>query len=183
MRPPPNPRFMNTSQPLAPNATSGRDAPTARPHRKTLPHAHPYFEESPFFITIHAEARKRNVLALPGLAPLLWEEWLAYARLGRCHPALFLVMPDHIHGMFVFPRAEVMQNVVAAWKRITARRHGVRWQRDFFDHRIRNAAEYDEKCGYIRLNPVRKSLVETPESWPYVWHLPPLTNAPPSPLW
>ncbi len=159
---------------------TGRDAPTARPHdgrfmetslpnRKTLPHARPYYADAPFFVTIHAEARERNVLALPELAPRLWEEWLGYARIGRCFPKLFLVMPDHVHGMFTFPVSEVMQNVVAAWKRITARRHGVRWQRDFFDHRIRNDDEYVEKSFYIRMNPVRKGLVETPEEWPYVW--------------
>ncbi len=164
-------RFVETSLPDNERNPTGRDAPTARPlpQRKTLPHGRPYFAESPFFITIHAEARDRNVLALPDLAPRLWEEWLGYARIGRCHPSLFLVMPDHVHGLFFFPVSEVMQKVVSAWKRITARRYGVQWQRDFFDHRIRNDEERMEKADYILMNPVRKGLVETPDTWPYVW--------------
>ena len=175
-------RFVETSLPDSDDA-SGRDAPTARPRgrfvetslpeRKTLPHGRPFFPESPFFITIHAAARNRNVLALPELAPRLWEEWLAYANLGRCFPALFLVMPDHVHGFFTFPQSEVMQNVVSAWKRITARRYGVNWQRDFFDHRIRNDEERQKKADYILTNPVRKGLVAIPESWPYVWRAEP----------
>ncbi len=109
------------------------------------------------------------MLALPGVAPHLWEEWLGYARLGRCHPALFVVMHDHVHGLFFFPPAETMQNVVSAWKRLTARRYGIRWQRDFFDHRIRNEAEYTEKSSCIRMNPVRKGFAGTPGAWPYAW--------------
>ncbi len=78
-------------------------------------------------------------------------------------------MPDHIHGLFTFPQSEIMQNVISAWKRLTALRYGVSWQRDFFDHRIRNDEERLKKADYILTNPVRKGLVETPEAWPYVW--------------
>ena len=125
----------------------GRDAPTARPLlpvRKTLPHGRPFLADSLYFITIHAKARNLNVLALSDVAPRLWEEWSAYESIGRCHPVLFLVMPDHVHGLFRFPIDENMQTVVSAWKRMTSRRYGVRWQRDFFDHRIRNEEEHME---------------------------------------
>ena len=139
------------------------------PMRKILPHGRPFMPEAPFFITICAEVRECNVLALPDVAPRLWAEWLAYARIGRCRPMLFLVMPDHVHGLITFPVHEIMKNVVAAWKRITARRYGIHWQRDFFDHRIRDDNEFTEKSFYIRMNPVRKGLVQTPEAWSYVW--------------
>ena len=163
---------------------NGRDAPTARPqdgggrfvetslpNRKRLPHGRPILPESLYFLTIHAEARELNVLAVPEIAPRLWEEWEAYHRIGRCFPVLFLVMPDHVHGLFNFPVRESMQRVVSAWKRITARRYGSRWQRDFFDHRIRNDAERVEKDNYIVKNPVRKDLVAEPNEWPYVWRI------------
>ena len=78
-------------------------------------------------------------------------------------------MPDHVHGLFRFPIDENMQTVVSAWKRMTSRRYGVRWQRDFFDHRIRNEEEHMEKEDYISMNPVRKGLVEEPLQWPYAW--------------
>jgi putative transposase len=50
-----------------------------------------------------------------------------------------------------------------------ARLHDVSWQRDFFDHRLRDHHEETEKISYIRLNPVRKGLCERPEDWPWIY--------------
>lgn len=41
------------------------------------------------------------------------------------------------------------------------------WQRGFSDHRIRNAADYDEHVTYIHMNPVRKGYCRRPEEYPY----------------
>lgn len=41
------------------------------------------------------------------------------------------------------------------------------WQRVFSDHRIRNAADYDEHVTYIHMNPVRKRYCAKPEEYPY----------------
>lgn len=62
-----------------------------------------------------------------------------------------------------------METVIRAWKHYLAKRHRIRWQRDFFDHRIRQHESHEEKAAYIRNNPVRAGLVEKPEDWPYVW--------------
>ena len=62
-----------------------------------------------------------------------------------------------------------MKKVIGNWKEITAKRTGVIWQRDFFDHRLRAEENYEEKAHYIRMNPVRKSLVATPSAWKYVY--------------
>jgi hypothetical protein len=48
-------------------------------------------------------------------------------------------------------------------------RMGVRWQRDFFDHRLRNHRELDEKTCYVLQNPVRKNLAARVEDWPWVY--------------
>ena len=68
-----------------------------------------------------------------------------------------------------------MRGLIASWKRYIARAAGVRWQDDFFDHRIRDAASLTEKWEYIRNNPVRKNMVRSPDDWPYQWQsdLPP----------
>jgi len=58
---------------------------------------------------------------------------------------------------------------VAAWKRLTARRYSVVWQRDFFDHRLRSDESFEQKVAYIRDNPVRKALVKDASAWPYAW--------------
>lgn len=51
-----------------------------------------------------------------------------------------------------------MSNVIGDWKRYQNTSLGVVWQDNFFDHRIRNDAEYFEKAEYIRRNPVAKGL-------------------------
>ena len=56
-----------------------------------------------------------------------------------------------------------------AWRHYLAKEQGIRWQRDFFDHRIRRDESHEEKAAYIRNNPVRGGLVKAPEDWPYVW--------------
>jgi hypothetical protein len=45
----------------------------------------------------------------------------------------------------------------------------VDWQRDFFDHRLRDHHEADEKTNYILMNPVRKGLCERAEDWVWVY--------------
>ncbi len=78
-------------------------------------------------------------------------------------------MPDHLHGLIAFSEDQSMQRIVSDWKRYTARKYNVSWQRDFFDHRIRNEESLAEKWKYIVQNPVRASLVTSAEKWPYVW--------------
>ncbi len=62
-----------------------------------------------------------------------------------------------------------MRDSIASWKRYIATKLGIDWQRDFFDHRIRDNENLDEKAHYIRMNPVRESLCKRPEDWKYVW--------------
>ena len=67
-------------------------------------------------------------------------------------------------------RAEwTLRNIVTSWKRWTARQLGIRWQRDFFEHRLRREESRREKADYILHNPVRKKLVARPEDWPFVY--------------
>lgn len=82
---------------------------------------------------------------------------------------LLVLMPDHLHALISFPQNREMRKVVSNWKEIAAKKTGVRWQRDFFDHRLRSDESYAEKAHYIRMNPVRKNLVATPSDWPFVW--------------
>jgi len=139
------------------------------PQRKRLPHGQPHVWNAISFITVCCAHRDINTLANATVAPALWNAWAGYAMRGQCAPILFVVMPDHIHGLFRFPVEPGMSAVVGAWKRLTARRYGISWQRDFFDHRLRNEESLEEKAAYIRDNPLRKGLVAVASDWPYVW--------------
>ena len=126
-------------------------------------------EGSTYFISVNCAVRGRNQLALPGVAPLLYDSVVVRSRLGHWWPHLFLVMPDHLHGLLVFSPDQVMKQVVKDWKRYVSGHHAVVWQRDFFEHRLRDAAEFAEKWDYIVKNPVRAGLVDAAEDWLYVW--------------
>ena len=104
--------------------------------------------------------------------------------------ALFLVMPDHIHLIAHFPDAAAvstkppypdnaavsskppyhggMEYVISDLKRWLSTKYGIRFQRNFFDTRLRDDAHYAEKFKYICRNPVRKGLCETARDWPHV---------------
>jgi len=42
-----------------------------------------------------------------------------------------------------------------------------KWQSDCWDTQIRSGTHYHEKWEYVRLNPVRKELVEESDDWPW----------------
>lgn len=92
-----------------------------------------------------------------------------YHAIGHWWCELFLLMPDHAHALLVFPRESGMSVVVRNWKRGAARLQSVRWQDNFFDHRIRIEAEGREKWAYIRRNPVVKGLCLKEEDCPHQW--------------
>ncbi len=118
------------------------DNPPIIPIRKNLPHDPPAWvpDGEIFFITICAAHRKLQPLANPRVAQSLLASARHYHELGNWWVRLFLIMPDHLHGLLTFPPAKLMHKVVAAWKSYTAKATGVSWQQDFFDHRVRSLA-------------------------------------------
>ena len=138
--------------------------------RKRLHHATPSWiaEGSVIFITLCATDRELRPLLREGVPQQLLASALHYHRIGRWYVRLFLIMPDHVHGLVAVPPAESLRKVVAAWKSYVAKASGVRWQRDFFEHRPRDLAALEEKETYIRNNPVRGKLVNQAGEWPWV---------------
>lgn len=120
-----------------------------------------------YFITICCTPRGTNQLALPAVWKAFEETLLHRETQGDllCH--LALAMPDHFHGLFRFPIIKPMTKVIADLKSWLAKQCCIQWQRDFFDHRLRNQESAAEKAKYIRMNPVRAGLVANPEDWPY----------------
>jgi putative transposase len=85
-------------------------------------------------------------------------------------------MPDHLHGILAFSREEGMKRLVSDWKRFLARQYRISWQRDFFDHRLRDHHQEAAKLKYILMNPVRRGLCERAEDWIWIYrpkHRPP----------
>ena len=106
-----------------------------------------------------------------------------YHHIGKWFVHLMLVMPDHIHALISFggasgtprptddifgasgtPRPTMMASI-GQWKSYVAKVAGIRFQRDFWDTRIRDASHFAERFDYIMKNPVRRGLSSAPEEW------------------
>ena len=132
--------------------------------------------EPVWFLTVCARQRDGHPL-LPVAAAIL-EAACHRHRLHLWALRLCLVMPDHVHLLATLPPETSLARAVGDWKRFLALRHGIDWQRNFFDHRLRSEASATEKWHYIRLNPVRKGLCTSPEDWPWWTGFHPATGAP-----
>jgi REP element-mobilizing transposase RayT len=124
-------------------------------------------EGETFHIRIRADAGQIPAFTKPSLARPLLDSVRHYHTRHRWFCRLFLLMPDHLHALLAFPRGSAMSQVIKEWKSYHARLHQVGWQDGYFDHRIRNRAELEEKEDYIRQNPVAKGLVRRPTDWPW----------------
>jgi len=84
----------------------------------------------------------------------------------------FVIMPDHIHVLLT-PKTSLEKGVqfikggfsYRAKKEIGSNMEI--WQKGFSDHRIRDAGDYLRHVDYIRQNPVRKMLCQSPEEYPH----------------
>ncbi len=139
--------------------------------RKQLPHETPPWidpEAGNYFITICCQQRRENQLCLPEIGEALLASARFYQEQQKWYPSLFLLMPDHLHMLVHFGRGHDMTKLVRAWKHYTAIQHGIAWQRDFFEHRLRSDENIQQKADYISNNPVRAGLVAASAEWPFV---------------
>ena len=143
------------------------------PRRKSLPHEIPPWvdpQKEIYFITINCEVRAFNQLATDNIATALFETSQHRQEQGLWWPHIFLLMPDHVHALISFPPSgKPVKLIIRKWKEWTAKIIGINWQRDYFEHRLRQEESRREKADYILQNPVRKKLVPRPEDWPFVY--------------
>ena len=95
----------------------------------------------------------------------------------RFNVYIYCLMPDHFHGL-IGPGESgwTLGAMCGAFKSLSTRASwtwhtGKLWQRQFFDHIIRNHLDFEETVEYIRLNPVRRGLVTDPNDWPFTERL------------
>ena len=111
---------------------------------------------------------RRPWLATESIHDLLREAWTQASAwlVGR-----YVIMPDHIH-FFASPGSMDAELVhwLKYWKSHVSGRVDdltARWQKDYWDTRMRSQRIYQEKWDYVRENPVRHGLVEHPDDWPH----------------
>ena len=137
--------------------------------RKKLPHARPSWtkDTDPIFLTICCNPRGKNQLANDSAWRALATTAEGMLEESRWNPRLMLAMPDHVHLIADIPRLTGIPEAIRLFKAKTAITAPIDWQRDAFDHRIRNETAIRAKWHYILMNPVRAKLCAVPSDWPY----------------
>lgn len=127
--------------------------------------------DSVFFITINCKPRGQDHLTTGDIPAKIFDSIIFLRDRRTWFPEMVLLMPDHLHALisFSWEKSQGMNRVIADWKRFSASRFGIAWQRDYFDHRIRSEQDHQSTWHYIRENPVRAGLVTSYEQWPHIW--------------
>ena len=135
-----------------------------------------------YFFTV-VTFRRRPLFAVPDNAALL-KSALRYV-MAR-HPFTidaFVLLPDHLHCLWTLPpgdadfstrwmlvKSHFSRQCPAAYKTppSAARRakgEQTVWQRRYWEHQIRDEADFAAHCDYIHYNPVKHSLVAKAADW------------------
>jgi putative transposase len=132
-----------------------------------------------YFFTVALSQRSEDVL-VRHIDPLRHAFALTqYERPFECDAAV--ILPDHLHMIWTLPEGDA--DFSTRWRLIKSRfvrltglraarsrsqhakqERGV-WQRRFWEHRIRDRADYATHVAYCWGNPVKHGLVVRPEDW------------------
>ena len=126
-----------------------------------------------FFVTSNAYQR-RSMFQSERMAHLLLDVLFDNRQKKRLWLHEFVIMPNHLH-LLLTPALEitlekVMQFIKGGFSYRAGRELQIKveiWQAGFTNHRIHDAADYDQHRAYIRENPVKARLVERAELFPY----------------
>jgi putative transposase len=141
-----------------------------------------YIKGGMYFFTVNLLQRHGNDL-LTRHIELLRD---AVRKVRKAHPfdiQAFVVLPEHLHCVLQLPeddcdftlrwrliKADFSKSLPITEKRSAVRmRRGERgiWQRRFWEHLIKDEADYKAHMDYVHINPVKHGLVKNVLDWPY----------------
>ena len=135
-----------------------------------------------YFFTVNLLRRHENDLLVRHIANLRE----AVARVRRDHPFHihgWVVLPDHLHCVIEFPANDA--DFANRWRLIkqyfskslpaNEYRSAIRqargergiWQRRYWEHLIRDEADFRAHMNYVHINPFKHGLVKRVADWPY----------------
>ena len=93
------------------------------------------------------------------------EEALSYFEGERCSQIAWVIMPNHVHVLFLLNGAWALEDMVHSWKLYSALKinkllgkSGALWQKDYFDRLVRDREHFANCVRYIRRNPLKSKL-------------------------
>ena len=137
-----------------------------------------------YFFTVVTH-RRRRFLCEPENVSYLRE---AFRYVMVCHPFkidAFVLLPDHLHCIWTLPEGdcdfsmrwrlvksaftracgEACQGAVSVSRRMKGEQ--AVWQRRFWEHLVRDEADWRRHVDYIHYNPVKHGYVDRPGDWPW----------------
>jgi len=92
----------------------------------------------------------------------------------RYHLHAWVVMPNHVHTVVEPSGQHTLGAILHSWKSYTAQaanrqlgRQGAFWQRESYDHLVRDAKDLAGCCEYTEQNPVKANLCHAARDWPW----------------
>ena len=110
-------------------------------------------------------------LARPEVAEMVYQalhffDGQRYVLVAAC------VMPNHVHAVFAPLPGHGLADILHSWKSFTSNQAnkllgtpGPFWEREYFDHLVRNAAELERIVRYVVENPRKAGL----KDWKWIW--------------
>jgi putative transposase len=139
-----------------------------------------------FFFTV-VTFRRLPILTTPDGRGLLRSAWQDVRGRFPFTTVAVCLLPDHLHCIWTLPEGEV--NFSVRWKEIKRqftkgylecvgpgeqrnesrlkRGEASIWQRRFWEHTIRDEADFNRHLDYIHYNPVKHGLVKRVCDWPW----------------
>lgn len=134
-----------------------------------------------YFFTVNlADRKKRLLVEHAELLRRVMQEVKAR------HPfriEALVLLPDHLHALWTLPEGDAdfavrwmlvkagFSRALPKGERASASRMGKRergvWQRRYWEHQIRDEADFARHAGYIHFNPVKHGYATRPIDWPY----------------
>ena len=127
-----------------------------------------------YFLTL-CTANRVTGLTRDGVAAAIRNEIAACEADGYWRVRAGVIMPEHVHLLVVLAGDLTLGRIVARLKAKTrsslASIEGgsVRWQGNYFEHRLRPDERIEDVLRYIYLNPYRAGMVARMERYPWSW--------------
>lgn len=117
------------------------------------------------------ELRRRSIFRDSEIVEAMLGHLTIAARQHRCVIPVYCFMPDHLHAILLEAEASSRpKGAMAEFKKLSGdwlyeNHPHLHWQKDFYDHIIRQSEDWAGQIRYVLANPVKKGLVSKASDW------------------